>query len=484
MAKRSETEKDTVFANATYTGGRVTEYADSTKGLSLAVSPTGTKSWVLRYRKDGAQRRMTLGRYPKPVSLKQARELSESVWVRVRSGEDPARDKKLSKLRAKAGVIAVGAQSPKVRDVWSRYVAAAELGEHRDDRDGEPKSSTTLATERSYYGYAIEPRFGNEDIRDIESEMIAKLVQDVRRNRIKSKKHSKAAARRSETGDSVSAARATFNTVRALTSFAIYEGTLKTDPMAGLKAPGQSARKKARKRKVRAAFDFAQTAPTEVLPLLQRQKMWRVWRILTDSEARKNAGVSRSMSLALRLCVITLQRRAEIAGAARTEFNGAMWLVPDSRTKNGEYNLVPLSKAAQDVVGEAFEAAENSQYLFATARRRTKQGTGDSNEPRPVLPAALTHAWQSVCKAADVKGLTLHGWRHVGTTALTRAGVAPFLASVALSHKADDGSASVTKEFYQGYDYGRERRTALEKWADILADIVDAEKEPGSELEG
>lgn len=58
------------------------------EGLHLFVSPTGAKSWRLKYRLHGREGLLTLGRYP-TVSLEQARELAKIARAKVARGIRP-----------------------------------------------------------------------------------------------------------------------------------------------------------------------------------------------------------------------------------------------------------------------------------------------------------------------------------------------------------------------------------------------------------
>lgn len=50
-------------------------------GLHLLVTPAGGKLWRWKYRFDGTEKLMALGRYPE-VTLADARERSAATWVR------------------------------------------------------------------------------------------------------------------------------------------------------------------------------------------------------------------------------------------------------------------------------------------------------------------------------------------------------------------------------------------------------------------
>jgi integrase len=61
-------------------------------GLYLVVQPSGGKAWAVRYRHNGATRKLTLGSYP-AIDLKAARGLGAKALRAVAEGRDPAREK-------------------------------------------------------------------------------------------------------------------------------------------------------------------------------------------------------------------------------------------------------------------------------------------------------------------------------------------------------------------------------------------------------
>ncbi|MFO7739095.1 MAG: Arm DNA-binding domain-containing protein, partial [Desulfatiglandaceae bacterium] len=60
------------------------------RGLALRVHPSGTKSWIYRYRHGGKARRLTLGNYPEMGSAEARRKHAEAVTA-LRDGLDPGR---------------------------------------------------------------------------------------------------------------------------------------------------------------------------------------------------------------------------------------------------------------------------------------------------------------------------------------------------------------------------------------------------------
>jgi integrase len=92
-------------------------------GLSLDILPSGKKSWLYRYRINGAYGRVTLGRYP-DLSLKAARRKRDELAGMVATGDDPARRKRGAKkgLDANTTVEEFGERyyAEQVVTIWKR----------------------------------------------------------------------------------------------------------------------------------------------------------------------------------------------------------------------------------------------------------------------------------------------------------------------------------------------------------------------------
>ena len=96
-------------------------------GLYLQLEPSGTRSFVLRYRSAGRTRKQTLGRWP-AISLATARTLARDAILVVRQGGDPAREKQTARRHAEANTLRAvcdmyfqlgGAQLRSARRRWS-----------------------------------------------------------------------------------------------------------------------------------------------------------------------------------------------------------------------------------------------------------------------------------------------------------------------------------------------------------------------------
>lgn len=123
------------------------------KGFGLRVEPSGTKSFLVRYRSNGRKRFLSVGRYG-PLTPDVARGLAKGLLASVDCGQDPAE----ARLRNR--------QALTVRELSSRFLA-----EHVDAKR---KSSTA-----SHYRGAIElyvlPKLGARKAYDLTRMDLARL---------------------------------------------------------------------------------------------------------------------------------------------------------------------------------------------------------------------------------------------------------------------------------------------------------------------
>ena len=69
--------------------GQIDHWDTVLRGFGVRVSAQGRKTWVVRYRVHGRQRRLTLGTYPS-LGLAKARAAARRALGQVAEGEDPA----------------------------------------------------------------------------------------------------------------------------------------------------------------------------------------------------------------------------------------------------------------------------------------------------------------------------------------------------------------------------------------------------------
>lgn len=84
--------------NATCPTDKLRHRMADSGGLYLEVSPSGSKRWFWKYRKQGKEGRLALGSYPQ-VGLTAARRARDVAKVQKAQGDDPVLLRKLAKLK-------------------------------------------------------------------------------------------------------------------------------------------------------------------------------------------------------------------------------------------------------------------------------------------------------------------------------------------------------------------------------------------------
>lgn len=90
------------------TAGQTLVWDEDVKGFALRVTPKGAKSFLLDYRAEGRQRRITIGSYP-DWSVQAAREAAKEMKRQVDKGSDPMGERRAERV------------APTMEDLWDRY---------------------------------------------------------------------------------------------------------------------------------------------------------------------------------------------------------------------------------------------------------------------------------------------------------------------------------------------------------------------------
>ena len=204
-------------------------------------------------------------------------------------------------------------------------------------------------------------------------------------------------------------------------------------------------------------------APAKETPrdrVLSQAEIAAFWRGLADAK------MSDQVRLALRLMLVTAQRREEVTGAPWAEFDlpDQVWEIPGARTKNARAHRVPLSPLALELLDEIREAARGSEWLFPSPRA-----------DKPIVPDATSHALRNNLEAIGVAGITPHDLRRSAASHMTELGISRLVVSKILNH-ADSSITGV----YDRYEYGPEKRRALEAWGARLKEIASGKAAPGN----
>ena len=178
---------------------------------------------------------------------------------------------------------------------------------------------------------------------------------------------------------------------------------------------------------------------------------------------------------ALRIMMLTGQRRAEVAGIRKSEIDltgsRPVWTIPSLRTKNRLLHRVPLAPMAKAQFEMALAASRsNSEYLFPTLVLDGRDA--------PMIPEAITRAMVRLCAELRISGAGPHDLRRTVGTQLAMLGVPLHVRSLVLNHSSQN--RGVTDVVYNRYGYDKEKLEAFERWEGHLGNIIAARPSAGA----
>jgi len=225
-----------------------------------------------------------------------------------------------------------------------------------------------------------------------------------------------------------------FEDVRAMVRWAVENEYLDGNPLGGMAKPAEA---------------------TSSNRVLSDDEIRTLWDGLPKALARSKQG-----QWIIKLCLVTAQRVGEVAGMTRGELDmkAREWRIPGSRTKNGHAHVVPLSDLAIGIINEA--TAGNTKYLFPC---------GDGSLSRVAVARTIVRANDT--GRFGIAAWSAHDLRRTALTGMARFGVAPIVLGHVANHRTTT-RAGVTLAVYSQYTYDKEKRAALDLWADRLASIV------------
>ena len=127
--------------------------------LYLVVQPSGAKSWALRYRINGRNKKLTLGKLG-AVSLAQARTMAGEALEAIKRGRDPSADKKLENAAKRAGDSTVRSLIVEFDD---RYLVRLK----------------TRKSVRQSLDYNVTPILGDMNVKDITRQDVVRLLDGI-----------------------------------------------------------------------------------------------------------------------------------------------------------------------------------------------------------------------------------------------------------------------------------------------------------------
>jgi integrase len=168
----------------------------------------------------------------------------------------------------------------------------------------------------------------------------------------------------------------------------------------------------------------------------------------------------RQTALALRLLTLTFVRTGELIGAEWAEFDldGATWIVPAQRMKMRTEHVVPLSRQSLEVLDELRALAGDSRFVLP-----------GRNADKPISNNTMLFA---LYRLGYKRRMTGHGFRAVASTLLNESGFRPDVIERQLAHCERND----VRGAYNRAEYLPERRTMMQRYADMLDSMLDGAK--------
>jgi integrase len=296
---------DTAIRNAK-ARDRDYKLADS-GGLYLLMTRAGGKLWRLKYRSDGVERKLALGRYP-AVTLGEARKARDAAKAKAEGGDDPAAAKRRARIAAKLSAgTTFGA-------VALEYIEKAG----REGRS--PATIAKLKWSRAW----LQPAIGRRPVDQVEPhELLAVLKKQEARGNLETARRTRAFASR-------------------VFRYAVATAKAKSDPACLLLGA------------------VAAPQPRHLSAIVEPK---RVGELLRAIGGYSGLPVTR---LALALSPHVFVRPGELRQAAWSEIDidAAVWRIPAARMKKRREHVVPLSRQALAILAELRGLTGHGRLVF------------------------------------------------------------------------------------------------------------------------
>ena len=280
-------------------------YDKEVVGFGVRITSGGTRAFILTYRIDARERRLTIGAWP-DWSVTAAREEAKRLKREIDQGRDPLTERDEAR------------EAPNIRQLIDRYLEehAARLAKHnRDDQ-------------KSMLRKMVEPVWGPRKAAEIQPEDVDKLLRQIAKGTPGRKGRKPTPVRANRLGE----------VLRKMFNLAIRWRIRSDNPAAG----------------------FVRNIET---PRERYLSIEEIGRLSTALEAHPN----RRAADAVRLILLTGARRGEVLGARWDQFDldGAVWIKPAATTKQRRLHRAPISASAAAVLRTIrLRVPEDCEWVF------------------------------------------------------------------------------------------------------------------------
>ena len=129
-----------------------------------------------------------------------------------------------------------------------------------------------------------------------------------------------------------------------------------------------------------------------------------------------------------------------------------VWTIPGSRTKNKHEHTLPLGELAIELIEEALVDAVDDRVFRLPPHRTNKYVTNYQTK-------------------FSVRNWSAHDLRRTMCTHMVRLGASPLIVGHVVNHRGTT-KAGMTLAVYVQYTFDKEKREALDAWAERLSGII------------
>jgi integrase len=410
MAVRENlTDKRIAHTKPAPVGKRLTVWDSQVPGLGLRVTDKGTKSFVVMRRIKGAGTPKRWTLGKYPATrLAQARATARAWIDLIDTGKDPYAERD----RARKEEERQNADS--VGALFERFEA-----EHLSQiRTGQEVAN---AIRRD-----VLPAWGNRPVREISRRDVNDLLDKVA----------------VEQGRHVANRR--LSAIRRLLRHGMRKGWIDHNPATGAE---KRAKERSRDR------------------VLDENEIHEVWRAA--------ARLGYPFGPFVQVLMLTAQRRTEVAKMRWPDIDTErrVWTIPSEFSKSDRHHDVPLSNAVIELL-EELPRLKDSDWVFTTNGQTAISGFSKA-KTRLVRSINERRAEEQEFEGGETEGMPdwrLHDFRRTAASYMAQLDVPPHVLSAVLNHSP--GSVQGITAIYNRYRYTDEKRSALESWAEKLAEIA------------
>ena len=275
-------------------------------GLYLHITPAGGKLWRLKYRIDGKEKTLSIGKYP-DISLVEARMVAENAKRNKAQGIDPSQAKQQAKQERKAALL-------------NTFEHIARDWHQNNINRWKPNHAQRIMR---YLEQDVFPHIGSSPIQEIRVTHIKQVLDTITARGV------------AETAEKIR------QWINKIFNYALMLERVDGNPASAL-------------------MGYIQPKTTEHMPALPREELTEFYRRLLQVDAEPQN------RLCLMLLVLCFARNTEIRGGEWKEINwqAKTWTIPASRMKRPREHLIPLSDWAMELLQELHQLTGKGRFMF------------------------------------------------------------------------------------------------------------------------